>query len=389
VKEFTQIHDMDTYTPMDASKLTREQKTKALSSLLFLTEKRDWRIKARQCAVGSKQRTFEGYNKADGSSPIISTDGLLISAAIDGHENRSVLCLDIPGAFLNADNDEFVLMCLRGEMAEMMVKVDPSIYRKYVVTGRNGVPHLYVKLNKALYGLLKAALLFYKKLVGELKSMGFVLNKYDPCVANRIVNGSQQTVCWHVDDLKVSHVDPEVNESFAKDIMKIYGNKVTINRGDIHDYLGIDFDFSHANETKISMIKYLHKIIETFPEEIGKPVDAPHQDWLFKIRDDPSIQLPEEQAQQFHHTVAQLLFVAMRARPDIQTSVSFLTKRVQKPDEDDWNKLKRVLRYLKGTKHMKLSLRVDNLNTICWWVDAAYGVHMDLKGHTGMMMTLG
>jgi len=87
--------------------------------------------------------------------------------------------------------------------------------------------------------------------------------------------------------------------------------------------------------------------------------------------------------------VAQLLFVVMRARPDIQTSVSFLTKRVQKPDEDDWNKLKRVLRYLKGTKHMKLSLRVDNLNTICWWVDAAYGVHMDLKGHTGMMMTLG
>ena len=132
VKEFTQIQDMDTYTPMDASKLTREQKTKALSSLLFLTEKRDGRIKARQCAVGSKQRTFEGYNKADGSSLTISTDGLLISAAIDGHENRSVLCLDIPGAFLNADNDEFVLMCLRGEMAEMMVKVDPTIYRKYV-----------------------------------------------------------------------------------------------------------------------------------------------------------------------------------------------------------------------------------------------------------------
>ena len=61
---------------------------------------------------------------------------------------------------------------------------------------------------------------------------------------------------------------------------------------------------------------------------------------------------------------------------------------MQKPAEDDWSKLKRVLRYLKGTKHMKLSLRVDSLNTICWWVDAAYGVHIDLKGHTGMMMTL-
>ena len=79
----------------------------------------------------------------------------------------------------------------------------------------------------------------------------------------------------------------------------------------------------------------------------------------------------------------------MRARPDIQTAVSFLTKRVRAPDEHDWGKLKRVLKYLKGTMHMKLTLSVDSLSTICWYVDASYGAHMDLKGHTGMMMSLG
>ena len=64
---------------------------------------------------------------------------------------------------------------------------------------------LYVRLFKALYGLLQSALLFYKKLRGELEDYGFEVNPYNPCVANKIVNGSQMTVTWHIDDLKVSH----------------------------------------------------------------------------------------------------------------------------------------------------------------------------------------
>ena len=65
VKELSQIHEMGTYVPLDADELTPEQKAKALSSLMFIVEKLDGRIKVRKCAVGSKQRTFEGYNKAD------------------------------------------------------------------------------------------------------------------------------------------------------------------------------------------------------------------------------------------------------------------------------------------------------------------------------------
>ena len=49
---------------------------------------------------------------------------------------------------------------------------------------------LYVKLNKALYWLLCSVLLFYKKLVSEIKDMGFELYSYDPCVANREINFS-------------------------------------------------------------------------------------------------------------------------------------------------------------------------------------------------------
>ena len=97
--------------------------------------------------------------------------------------------------------------------------------------------YLYVKLNKALYGLLRAALLFYKKLRRELKAMGFVVNPYDPCVANRMVNRKQQTVTWQVDDLKISHVDEVENTLLIHEISRIYGEKLTCSRGKVHDYL--------------------------------------------------------------------------------------------------------------------------------------------------------
>ena len=63
----------------------------------------------------------------------------------------------------------------------------------------------------ALYGIMKAALLFYIKFIKNIKSTGFELNPYDPCVANKIVDGAQLTVVWHVNDLKVSHMDMLTN----------------------------------------------------------------------------------------------------------------------------------------------------------------------------------
>ena len=86
-------------------------------------------------------------------------------------------------------------MLLRGRLAEMMVRIDPPLYRKYVTYLAKVKPMLYVRLSKALYGMLKAALFFCKRLRFDLEEMGFVINPYDLCVANMMVNGAQITVC--------------------------------------------------------------------------------------------------------------------------------------------------------------------------------------------------
>lgn len=163
---------------------------------------------------------------------------------------------------MNTDVDEEVIMVLKGDLAEMMIQVAPEVYRKYVAVDKKGTKILYVKLQKALYGLM---------------------------------------------------------------------------RGD---------------------------------EEEARPLE-------------------EDQALAFHHTVAQLLFMATRARRDIQTAVAFLTTRVKNPDEDDWGKLKRVLKYLNGTKYLKLKLSVDNLGMLKWYVDGSHNVHWDCKGHGGAVFRMG
>jgi hypothetical protein len=116
----------------------------------------------------------------------------------------------------------------------------------------------------------------------------------------------------------------------------------------------------------------------------------PAADHLFTIRDKKEAKpLDKEWALAFHHTVAQLLFMATRVRQDIQTAVAFLTTRVKSPDKDDWGKLKRVLKYLNGTKYLKLQLSVDDLGLLKWFVDASHNTHWDCKGHDGAMFTMG
>ena len=151
VSEMTQLHDMSAFFPRDPKSLTREERVKALSSLIFLKEKRSGKIKGRQCINGAPQRNY--IPKEQATSPTVNNDSIFITGAIDAFERRHVGSLDLPGAFVNTVlKDELVIMILRGELCEILCKVDPKLYTKYVTVDKRGKPVLYVQLHKALYG---------------------------------------------------------------------------------------------------------------------------------------------------------------------------------------------------------------------------------------------
>jgi hypothetical protein len=168
--------------------------------------------------------------------------------------------------------------------------------------------------------------------------------------------GKQLTVVWHVDDLiALCEVDFELTR-FSCYLAKIYKPTLTIHTGQTRNYLGVDMEFKDDRTLGVSMVVYLKNVILEFPEMISSKVVTPAGDHLFQIREEKEAKpLEEKRSLAFHCTIAKLLFMASRARRDIQTAVAFLTTQVKPPDEDDWDNLKWVLNYLNGTKYVCVS----------------------------------
>jgi hypothetical protein len=391
--ELQQLYDRDVMRPVNKYDLTPAERKGALRYLMFLKEKRCGTIEGRGCADGRSQREY--MSKEETSSPTVATEALILTCVIDAMEGRDVATCVIPGPFMQSDMKGKVVMKLEGVMAEVILKINPRKYTKHVVK-ENGKDVIYVILQKALYGTLQAALLFWQNLSTQLVEWGFETNPYDFCVANQIIDGKQCTIVWHVDDLKISHVDPKVNTTLlnlldAKYRLEIVAGKrapLTINRGKEHDYLGMILDYSEAGYVKIDMCANLQKILEEMPEDMDGTANSPAADHLFQIVDGIE-DLDEPTKEFFHSPVAKLLFLCKHGRPDIQTAIAFLCTRVQQPTRHDHNKLSRVIKYLRKTKDLILRLSADNLNIIKWWIDASYGVHHDMRSHTGGVMSTG
>jgi hypothetical protein len=99
--------------------------------------------------------------------------------------------------------------------------------------------------------------------------------------------------------------------------------------------------------------------------------------------------ISKHKSMQFHSTMAKLLFLAKRGRPDIFLAISFFTTRVKSPDEDDWKKLTRISGYLKGTIEFDLMITCEQLDELTCYVDGSYAIHEDMMGHGGAVLIIG
>ena len=102
-----------------------------------------------------------------------------------------------------------------------------------------------------------------------MREIGFTINPYNPCMANRMVNRRQQTASWHVNDMKISHVDPKVNDQFIEWTNQMYGEfgEVKATRGKLHDYKGMTLDYQVKGQVLIGMTDYIQKMVEEYPQE--------------------------------------------------------------------------------------------------------------------------
>ena len=93
------------------------------------------------------------------------------------------------------------------------------------------------------------------------------------------------TVTWNVDDIKVYHEYPFRVTKFDAYLSLIYGKNIKVTRGKVHGYLCMDLYYSEDGKVKISMIKYVHNLLDDLPEEIGHSSIWPATYHIFQIRD--------------------------------------------------------------------------------------------------------
>jgi len=207
-----------------------------------------------------------------------------------------------------------------------------------------------------------------------------------------MVNQKQHTVTWHVDDVKSSHIDSQVNDKFRDWCEQKYGSDkighVKAVRGERHDYLGMILDYSKPHALQIDMKYYIKAMEEEFPYPVKRTKVAPWNDKLFKV-DNSLKKLDDEKRMMFHRFVMKTMFLCKRGRPDVSPGVSFLSTRVKAPNQGDWKKLLKILGFLFATIDDLLTLEADDFQTLTWYIDAAFAVHADMKSHTGSTFTLG
>ncbi len=197
-------------------------------------------------------------------------------------------------------------------------------------------------------------------------------------MANKVVNGKQVMICFHIDDCKISHKSSAVIENTIawlrveyKSIFEDGLGQMKVHRGKTQKYLGVSLDYSYKGQCQVTMYDYIDGILQAYNLAIkdhdygyqiigkchSKTSTAP--DNLFVVNEDYK-KLSSEAAAAFHTIVAKVLYVTKRARTDISLAIAFLTTQVRSPNIEDWEKLCHLMEYLRGDRDRPLILGTDN-----------------------------
>ncbi|CAJ1965953.1 unnamed protein product [Cylindrotheca closterium] len=194
-KELKQMLLRDCFTPKFVKDMTASERKKAQSAMMLLVEKQfEKTIKGRLVFGGDG--TCEWLSREDTASPTALQEATTTTCVIDAHKGRDVMMLDMPNAFIQTytpdakEGEDQIYMKITVMMVQILIDMAPE-YCEYVVL-ENGKREIYVRVLRAVYGMLQLSLLFYNQFQSDLEAKGFVFNLYDPCVANKVVNENRK-----------------------------------------------------------------------------------------------------------------------------------------------------------------------------------------------------
>ena len=213
-KEVRQLHDCTCWAPISVADMNANKRRRAQLALTHSSKTSSGEIKGQ--LVFDRKPTREHLGKEDSASPTASMETIFLTYVIDAHEHCDAMWASVPNAsiqavFLIEPGEDRTVMKITRRLVGILVNMHLKVYEDCMVIEK-GKKVLHVETLKAMCGMLEGALCWCRQFRRNSEEHGFVFNNFDPCVANKVVKGKEQTVQFHIDDLMLSYVDKKVND---------------------------------------------------------------------------------------------------------------------------------------------------------------------------------
>lgn len=314
------------------------------------------RYKARLVARGFTQR--EGIDYDDTFAPTLKAEALryLLSYTCEmGYECHHI---DVETAFLNGDLEEEVYIRLPKQCGEESGKV--------------------VRLIKPLYGLKQSPRCWNKKFVSRILGIGFIQSKADPCIFYKLEEDKSITIiAIFVDDGLVIGKEESVIK-YKSLLMEEFKSR---DLGPVSHILGVKVERNN-DKLMMSQESFITKLLEVNGMKDCKPISTPLPTKI--ERDNKEALTPYSDITNYQSMVGSLIYLSNTTRPDIAFTVHILAKKMVRPSVYDVVLVKRVFRYLQGTKD--LALVYQGKSKVVGYSDASYAEDViDRKSVTGLV----
>lgn len=295
------------------------------------------RYKARLVAKGFTQVQDVDYYET--WAPVAKLSSIRTVLAIAARNGWPIDMFDFHSAFLNGELD-----------------ANEEVYMEQPPDHEESNPREFcLRLNKSIYGLKQAGRKWYDVICQTFANLGFKRSEYDPAVFYIHSDGNIIIMAIHVDDCTITGNNKQLLQDYKEKIKSKYS---LTDLGPVNWLLGIKITRNlEAKTIGLSQASYIDSILTRFNFTDAKTAATPM---------DPSIHFSKDQCPQnaeetadmrkvpYREAIGSLMYCAVATRPDIAFSVSLLAQFMENPGRTHWEAVKRVFRYLKGTKDWKL-----------------------------------
>ncbi|PKU65510.1 Retrovirus-related Pol polyprotein from transposon TNT 1-94 [Dendrobium catenatum] len=348
-----QLTPLPPNTPVLGSKWTYRTKLNPDGSIA--------RYKARLVAQGFKQQ--HGVNYEQTFSPVAKMPTIRVLLTISTQRGWPIHQLDINNAFLHGELHEDVYIL------QPQGFIDPKL------------PNHVCKLVKAIYGLKQAPRQWFHKLTSFLISFGFHFSKADPSLLLYNKNGISIYFLAYVNDILLTGNHPPTMQQLLNQLQQTFSLKKMQN---VDLFLGIQIQQT-AHGLFLHQSHYARELIHSAGLDNSKPVSTPISAKCPKISSDTA---PYDNITQYRQLAGSLQYLTV-TRPDIAFATNLICQQMHCPTVSDFKRLKRLLRYIKGTQTHGLPITPSPL-ILTTFADADWASNTeDRKSITGFCSYLG